>query len=121
MKRKKIEGFHQKYPYVEPAVILLYGGIIGYVINGFMEKISIRFWENPYLIPLIVTVIFVFTYFKKFSKYSCSQFKSKVDKGKEKFDAKLLELSTKELENCNTAEDMFELGSKVNEYYDRIN
>lgn len=121
MKRTKIERFHHKYPYVEPAVILLFGGIIGYVINNFLEKISIRFWENPYLIPLIVTVIIIFTYFKRLSTYSCSQPKSRVDKGKEKFDAKLLELSTKELENCNTVEDMFELGSKVNEYFGRIN
>lgn len=121
MKKIKIERFHHKYPYVEPAVILLFGGIIGYVINGFMEDISIKFWENHYLIPLFVTVILIFTYFKKFSTYSCSQPKSRVDKGKERFDAKLLELSTKELESCNTVEDMFELGSKVNEYYNRIN
>lgn len=121
MKKIKIERFHHKYPYVEPTVILLYGGIIGYIINGFMGEISIRFWENPYLIPLIVTVILIFTYFKKLSTYSYNQPKSRVDKGKERFDAKLLELSTKELENCNTTEDMFELGNKVNEYYDRIN
>ena len=77
--------------------------------------------ENTYLIPLIIIVFVIFTYFKKFSTYSCSLPKSRVDKGKERFDAKLLELSIKELENCNTTEDMFELGNKVNEYYDRIN
>ena len=121
MKKTKIEKFHQRYPYVEPTIILLYGGIVGYIVNAFLEELSIRFWENPYLIPLIGIVILIFTYFKKFSTYSCSQHKTRVDRGKERFDAKLLELSTKELENCNTTEDMFELGNKVNEYFDRIN
>lgn len=121
MKKTKIERFHQRYPYVEPTIILLYGGIVGYIVNGFMGEITIRFWENPYLIPLIVIVLLIFTYFKKFSTYCCNQPKSRVDKGKERFDMKLLELSIKELENCNTAEDMFELGNRVNEYYDRIN
>jgi len=121
MKKTKIERFHQRYPYVEPAMILLYGGIVGYIINGFMDEISLKFWENTYLVPLIIIAILIFAYFKEFSTYRCSKTKSRVDKGKERFDMKLLELSTKELENCNSTEDMFELGNKVNEYYDKIN
>lgn len=120
MKKIKIERFHQKYPYIEPTIILLFGGIVGYIMNGFMEEISLKFWENPYFIPLIVIVLIIVTYFKKCSTYSCNHPKNRVVRGKEKFDEKLLELSTKKLENCCTIEDMIELGNKVNNYYDKI-
>lgn len=120
MKKINIKEFHRKYPYIDPFILLLFGGISGYIINGFFEKFTLKFWLNPYLFPLAIILTIIFIYFKKFSPYSNYTQKNALHKKKESFDVKLLELSEQKLKNCNTIDDMFILSDKVNDYYNKI-
>lgn len=119
---KKVAKFNKKYPFFEPIITFLFGGVGGFFINNLCTDFikDWRFWLSKYFLGFIIVIILVFTYYSKYSIYSPNIKKSKLSNSKVKFDEKLLAMATEMISKGESIDKLVESGSKITEYIDRV-
>jgi hypothetical protein len=117
-----INRIHSKYPFIDPAINLIFGALLSKFASNAVDEISINwhFWESFFFWVSLVTLAVAIIYWAKLSSYSNLK-SNRIARAKEDLTETLIITARDKLAKSKSFEELFQNGIKAKIFIDTLN